>query len=279
MSSEEEKPYDLLADYLSPVAKTQRYHVSKSIGVKGHSNNKRAPFSYGTILDEIVVKTGRGSMPYTAKHPSYTLVGSAYSPAKAVQHLLIQIASLHVNKPSAKPEKLSLGWGAKTCATTTTPFNRETMILVKGQSCHFNGQEHTIIETNYLGLRLSSDETGETVFIKASDADKVLLMIESEPKIKAVEVKLPPLSEHTRNVNYLRGANVKDLQHGRDWFLRGQMAKQTPEQVKMREAARLAGAIASRKSPKQETPIEEIRERSKETSIRDSSRDKERTKA
>jgi hypothetical protein len=148
------------------------------------------------------------------------------------------------------------------------------MIFSKGQGVLYRDKEHTVIESNYLGVKVQNDETGAFAFVKTSDADRDLLLIESEPKIKAVEVKLPPVSEHTRHVNYLRGANVKDLQHGRDWFLRGQMAKQTPEQAKMREAARLAGAIASRKSPKQETPIEEIRERSKETSIRDSSSDR-----
>jgi hypothetical protein len=145
------------------------------------------------------------------------------------------------------------------------------MIFTKDQSVHYNGQEHTIIEVNYLGIKVQNDETGAFAFVKASDADRDLLLIESEPKIKAVEVKLPPVSEHTRHVNYLRGANVKDLQHGRDWFLRRQMAKQTPEQIKTRSAARVAGAIASREKPVKETPIEVLRERSIATSILDSS--------
>ena len=88
------------------------------------------------------------------------------------------------------------------------------MILTKGQSCHFNGQEHTIIETNYLGVRVENDETGVRTFIQAKVAESVLLLIEGEHTIKSVEQKMLPLSEHTRNVNYLRGANVKDLKQG-----------------------------------------------------------------
>lgn len=92
MTSDE--PYDLLADYLSSASDMSvRYRPSNRKSVSGKKGTPKKPFSYGTILDEVIIKCGRGSMPYTATHPAYKgFVGRDWNIAKAVQSLLTQIA-------------------------------------------------------------------------------------------------------------------------------------------------------------------------------------------
>lgn len=76
------------------------------------------------------------------------------------------------------------------------------MTFVKGMGVLYCDREHTVIESNYLGVKVQNDETGVFAFVKASDADKALMLIESEVSIKPVEDKRLPGDD--RKISELR---------------------------------------------------------------------------
>lgn len=207
------------------------------------------------------------------------------------------------------------------------------MPLIKGQAVHFNGQEHTIIEVSYLGVRVENDETGVRTFIRASEADKVLIPCVSEQGIKPVGDKRQIPEPVERNGFSFRaslgnrvctnppalGKRQKRLANGSYQFVdvedvseyakthNGTRLKVTQTHEQRSDAARrghntmrengivrvrVHGEWISRggdersSSPmklhpmeqlRQETPIEELRERSRASAIRDSSQDRRRT--
>lgn len=141
------------------------------------------------------------------------------------------------------------------------------MILTKGQSCHFNSQEHTIIETNYLGVKVQNDETGVFAFIRASEAEKVLTLVEEGVSIKPVEIKLSPMTDRMREMNYATGAGIpiRHLVCRRKIPMSEAGRSLSPEQ---RSANGRKGAHATN-NPKPETPIEVLRERSRASAIKE----------
>ena len=168
-----------------------------------------------------------------------------------------------------KGPRRSNEWGKRSARSESNPMN-----LSKGASVFYQGATCTVIEINYLGVRVENDETGAKAFIRANEVERALMLAET-PTIKAVEVKMLPADPIYEGQRAL-GKELAEMGKIMKAISPGQSLAVMRRNY-YRKQASMFNRTGRQFLPKSgDTPIAELRERSRASAIRDSSQDRKR---